>query len=104
MPMNMQKVWRLRARSRGLGRAGVSLALLLCLFLAMGGLCGCSTVQPELTAEERVYNQQLREQETAHGVLLTDDGNIAETVLAYVVVAAMEVLYGLGQAGYSFRP
>jgi hypothetical protein len=78
--------------------------LMLCLLVGMGGFCGCSTVQPELTAEERVYNQQVREQGSAQGVSPGDDLNPAEKVLCYVGAAALLVLDGLCQGHYSFTP
>jgi hypothetical protein len=78
--------------------------LVLWLLLVVGGLCGCSTVKPELTSEEQVYNQQVREQGSAHGVSPSDDLNPAEKVLCYVGAAALLVLEGLCQGHYSFTP
>jgi predicted component of type VI protein secretion system len=35
------------------------------LLVVLSALCGCSTVQPELTPEERLYNEQLKLQGNA---------------------------------------
>ena len=41
-----------------------------CALLAVCSLCGCASVKPELTAEERAYNEQLQSQSSK---LSTDD-------------------------------
>jgi uncharacterized protein YceK len=42
-----------------------------CALLVVCSLCGCASVRPELTAEERAYNEQLKSQSRA--ALSTDD-------------------------------
>jgi hypothetical protein len=70
--------------------------------LTIGGLCGCSTVEPELTHEERVYNQQLIEQ--AHEPSPTDDMTTAQKVLYYTAWPAIIALKALAESHYSFTP
>src|SRR5690242_13564130 len=60
-------------------------------------LCGCATVEPELTPEERVYNQQLKEQGEAHEPSALDDCNTAQKILAYTLWPAMIALKALGE-------
>ena len=80
-----------------------SARIVLCLLL-LGGFCGCSTVQPELTHEERVYNQQLKEQGKAHDPSPTDDMTTAQKIASYVVWPAMWALEALAGSNYSFSP
>ena len=78
--------------------------VILSLLLITGSFCGCCTVQPELTAEERTYNQQLKEQGGADGPSPTDDLNVPQKVFYYAAWPAMIVLKGLAEGHYSFSP
>jgi hypothetical protein len=78
--------------------------LVLSFFLIAGGFCGCSTVEPELTSEERVYNQQLKEQGEDHGPSETDDLNVAQKIVYYTEWPLLIVLKGLAEGHYSFSP
>jgi hypothetical protein len=46
-------------------RRSHALGTLLALLLCSAALVGCSTVRPELTEEEKTFNQQLKEQSSA---------------------------------------
>lgn len=75
---------------------------LCCPWLVVFLLCGCSTVQPELTPEERVYNQQLKQQAGSHGLTAMDDLNTGQKIVYYTLLPVSIVLYGLGQSGAHF--
>jgi hypothetical protein len=92
---------------RHLGRA----LLLSLLLVASLGFCGCSTVKPELTPEERAYNEQLRLQggNTAfyHGApdpAKSADKKFSEKVVDYLCFLPMAFLYALGNSNASFKP
>ena len=78
--------------------------MIMSLLLIAGSFCGCSTVQPELTAEERVYNQQLKEQGKAHVPSPIDDLNTPQKIGYYAVWPVMAVLKGMAESGYSYSP
>src|SRR5262245_5509975 len=87
-------------------------ALLLSLLLVTGSsLCGCSTVKPELSPEERAYNEQLRQQGgsptfyhgSEAGQSATEE-NFGQKVVYYLLWVPQAVLYALGQSNTSFKP
>jgi hypothetical protein len=78
--------------------------IVMSLLLIAGSFCGCSTVQPELTAEERVYNQQLKEQGNANGPSPTDDLTVPQKIGYYAEWPVMFVLEALAGSHYSFSP
>ena len=69
--------------------------ILFCLLLAVWTFCGCSTVQPELTPEERVFNEQLKQQGGSDSPPATADMNTAQKIISYLW---WPVLYGLCNA------
>jgi hypothetical protein len=77
---------------------------ILCLVLTIGALCGCSTVQPELTREDRLNNHQLIEQGEAHEPSSRDDMTTVQKVGSYAVWPAMWALEFLAATHYSFSP
>jgi len=78
--------------------------IVMSLLLIAGSFCGCSTVQPELTAEEGVYNKQLKEQGNAHGPSPTDDLTVPQKIGYYAEWPVMFVLEALAGSHYSFSP
>ena len=92
---------------RRLGRV----LLLSFLLVASLGFCGCSTVKPELTPEERAYNEQLRLQggntafyHGADGASKSKDKTFGQKVVDYLCVIPMVVAYGIASGGGSFKP
>lgn len=85
-------------------------ALLLSFLLVTGlSFCGCSTVKPELTPEERAYNEQLRQQggdpTFYHGAWQSKPKeNFGQKVVNYLCVLPMVGLYALAKSNASFRP
>ncbi len=71
---------------------------------AVLAFCGCATVKPELSREERVYNEQLKAQGEAQCASSLDDYNTAQKVLIYAAWPVQMVLYALGQGRVSFTP
>ena len=74
--------------------------------LVVSGFCGCVTVPPpELTTEERAYNEQLKNQGSSQETQSEwDDFSVGQKVGAYVLGALMYGAYGFAQSGYSFKP
>jgi hypothetical protein len=88
-------------------------ALLLSLLLVIGlSFCGCSTVEPELSPEERAYNEQLRQQGgnptfyqgASWASQSATDENFGQKVVYYLLWVPQAVLYALGQSNTSFKP
>src|SRR5262245_17726233 len=79
-----------------------TLWMIMSLLLIAGSFCGCSTVQPELTAEERVYNQQLKEQGNAHEPSPTDALTVPQKIGYYAAWPMMWALEALCKSRYSF--
>jgi hypothetical protein len=73
--------------------------------------CGCSTVKPELTPEERAYNEQLRLQGGSpafyHGAgraSQSPDKNFGQKVVNYLCFLPMAFAYALANSNASFKP
>jgi len=65
----------------------------LYLLLVVAAFSGCSTVRPELTREEQVFNEQIREQESD-----ARKEKISNAMLTYLGGMVDVVLYGVGNA------
>src|SRR5258706_73307 len=79
----------------GLGILKAGLALLMAASL----VCGCSTVKPELTAQDRAFNEQRKEDSRSHSL-----GAAEGAVGRYCLSCFQAILYGMGSAGVSFQP
>ena len=74
--------------------------ILFWLIFATWTFCGCSSVQPELTPEERVYNEELKKQSARCGPSPTTDMRLGEK--DYFWWLAQQVLYGMAGGGPVF--
>lgn len=85
-------------------RAAKVRSIALSLLLSASILSGCSSVKPELSAEDRAFNEQLKQNSSYREPSPTEDMSLGQKALRYVLGP---ILYAVGSAqGFnaSFSP
>ena len=86
-------------RSRKIStRSAQKWSVAFCLSLVLFGFSGCSTVQPELTPEERSYNKQLNQQGKAEASPTTEM-NLGQKVVHYLSTPIQVIGYAFASSG-----